>query len=260
MSTQDIVRTLIGSVAAPSATGALVFWWTQDVVFASFMAFIPLGWEIVRLYVEREATWRKRLYALLAQFGGRSSAHWRRRAAALPTVYSQANADRILAPRLQEALANGGTMVTVAGDGYPIHAREGGCVDLLQNLLNNKCVVHQYASAPTDEAHAAFTNLANKWPDTFHYRHLAAPHLAQNEDDRFLLETLATLHPTYAIGGNGEKLLWVEQFHGAKTAEASGCELYEQGDLDINAAPLNQFQGLVDRAWGATQQAAGTHA
>ena len=253
MSKKEKGRTLVGGVVVPVTTGVLIYWWTQDVFFAACIAFIPLGWEVIRLYVEYEAALKKGLFTLLARHEGRSSAHWRYQAATLPRVYSDANVESILTPKLQAVLFNGGTLVTVAGDGYSIHAEEYEWIDKLQGLLNDHCIVYQYAAAPTDKANAEFTALQSAWPDSFHYRKLASPCLVQNEEDRFLLDTLATLHPTYAIGSNGERMLWVERFHGAQATMASGCEFYSQEDLKINPSPFNAYQSMVDRAWAITQ-------
>ena len=257
MSKMDKRRTLIGAIVVPSATGALILWWTQNGVFAVCMASIPFAWELIRLYVEHETTFKKKVYVFFANHGVLPSKDWLRRSASLPRVYPRANVESILTPRLQEVLKDGGTLVTVAGDGYSIHAENYAWSDKILTFLRSGCSVYQYAAAPNDKADAKFRDLEREWSDSFHYRRLASPQQIRDKNDRFLIATLATFHPTYAVGCNGEKILWVERFHPAQSTEATGCTFYSQEDLEINPSPFNEFETILNRAWAITKDVQG---
>ena len=179
-----------------------------------------------------------------------------RRALTTPEFIGDASIISSLEEKMDRVLANGGHAVIMGGDGYPVGDTKYPWREYIEKLLDRGCKLTQYVIALTAEAQKAFDELqtyAEKGRGEFRYRQLANPSEVVDENDRHLIGMLATYHPTLAWNDKGERMLWLESRHPAKSTVAFGCKYYSPECLEAERKPFDDKMDLLDRAWIATE-------
>ena len=177
-----------------------------------------------------------------------------RQAAAMPWALPTATIEKNLKKKLGQVLAEGGTLVIMGGDGYPVAAPGYGWGRHLREFLSRGCVITQYVVDPTDEADQTFRSLAEEFTGDagdgygrFLYKRLSVPE-SNDQDGRRLVEGLMTFHPTLASNDQGDRMLWIEGYHPPRSTRAVACEYYSPKDLAIVADSYLECESMLKAA------------